>query len=497
MPARITVKAELASLLAKSQETTDANRRAQLQKDADRQADRKRLEAKKANEDAARKKPLEDPVGRNIFTAAMGGQPQVAYVGILATEDENARNQKIRIYTLNGQASAEVTVGVASSELGFSNRTRIENGVEVSFSSAGELIQPGCFNSSTGTQDALYNNTYSLSVDHDVKETGANHWYKITVLPVGGQRLICHVEFANELSINQITYSFSSSVGACQEFPHPEFPDTLPAGYGRNAYYYQGWEHSTSWSQERDRGSVTWIVSKSGLREITPPAGFADLARDAVPSDMLEHFVASRNAGTQTTQDGWGWEFGLVGLDPLPKWFFRNSTTETPLIVDEDNFDLITGGGPFGIKQHRPAISSYGMPDFEQGITTNPLVTYTAGIFSDLQVMLNDSYDPNAQPNFPPEGTPAYFPTAPAPTVGLALTNENDGVVGFQSLVPTANPNVFTRQSSKVAKLRFPQIPQDEANSAVENHIAWDWGNPAYCREQLLALGFSPADLTP
>ena len=26
---------------------------------------------------------------------------------------------------------------------------------------------------------------------------------------------------------------------------------------------------------------------------------------------------------------------------------------------------------------------------------------------------------------------------------------------------------------------------------------AWDWGNPAYCRSQLLALGFTTADLTP
>jgi len=26
---------------------------------------------------------------------------------------------------------------------------------------------------------------------------------------------------------------------------------------------------------------------------------------------------------------------------------------------------------------------------------------------------------------------------------------------------------------------------------------AWDWGRPAYCREQLLELGFAPADLVP
>ena len=80
MPAKITVRAELASLLAKSQELTDANRQSQLKKEADRREDQKRLKAKKANEDAARRKPLEDPVGRNIFTAAAGGGAPVALV---------------------------------------------------------------------------------------------------------------------------------------------------------------------------------------------------------------------------------------------------------------------------------------------------------------------------------------------------------------------------------------------------------------------------------
>jgi hypothetical protein len=29
------------------------------------------------------------------------------------------------------------------------------------------------------------------------------------------------------------------------------------------------------------------------------------------------------------------------------------------------------------------------------------------------------------------------------------------------------------------------------------NALAWDWSKPAYCRQQLLALGFTSADLTP
>lgn len=81
MPAKITVKVELAQLLAKAQATTDANRRAQREKEADKQEDRKRLEAKKAKEDAAKKKALEDPVVRPLRTAAMGRPRKVRFSG--------------------------------------------------------------------------------------------------------------------------------------------------------------------------------------------------------------------------------------------------------------------------------------------------------------------------------------------------------------------------------------------------------------------------------
>jgi hypothetical protein len=33
--------------------------------------------------------------------------------------------------------------------------------------------------------------------------------------------------------------------------------------------------------------------------------------------------------------------------------------------------------------------------------------------------------------------------------------------------------------------------------TTVIHYLAWDWGNPGYCRQQLLALGFKPSDLAP
>jgi hypothetical protein len=74
MPARITVKAELQSLLNKSQALTDANRLQQLETERRRREEVAQLAAKrrKEQEEARRRKEPEDRAGRNRRTAAMG-----------------------------------------------------------------------------------------------------------------------------------------------------------------------------------------------------------------------------------------------------------------------------------------------------------------------------------------------------------------------------------------------------------------------------------------
>jgi hypothetical protein len=46
------------------------------------------------------------------------------------------------------------------------------------------------------------------------------------------------------------------------------------------------------------------------------------------------------------------------------------------------------------------------------------------------------------------------------------------------------------------ARARINVTPPDATASHVVA-VAWDWGNPRYCRQQLLTLGFTAADLTP
>lgn len=83
MPARITVSV-LSELLGRSQALTDANREKLLERDAERRAQPKQLAAKKAKEDAQKRRRggIDDPTGRNIFTAP-AVLPRGGGVGVL------------------------------------------------------------------------------------------------------------------------------------------------------------------------------------------------------------------------------------------------------------------------------------------------------------------------------------------------------------------------------------------------------------------------------
>jgi hypothetical protein len=83
MPARITVKAELQSLLNKSQALTDANRLAQLNAEQRRREEVAQLAARERNARvaAARKKQEEDPTMRSRRTAAAGQRQDEFFIG--------------------------------------------------------------------------------------------------------------------------------------------------------------------------------------------------------------------------------------------------------------------------------------------------------------------------------------------------------------------------------------------------------------------------------
>lgn len=87
------------------------------------------------------------------------------------------------------------------------------------------------------------------------------------------------------------------------------------------------------------------------------------------------------------------------------------------------------------------------------------------------------------------------------PTFATALRYASDlppTVVTFSDVNGQDDPR-WKRLPRNPLIAQKPPAPQYAAQAAtwLAPYFYWDWGNPDYCREQLLALGFTTSDLTP
>lgn len=91
-----------------------------------------------------------------------------------------------------------------------------------------------------------------------------------------------------------------------------------------------------------------------------------------------------------------------------------------------------------------------------------------------------------------PTPTPPAFALAACQLDGTCVFDTINGGGDPYGWDLTRNPDadVPTYQKNRAASTAYPA-------GLFSSFSAWDWGNPAYCRSQLLALGFSEADLTP
>ena len=76
-----------------------------------------------------------------------------------------------------------------------------------------------------------------------------------------------------------------------------------------------------------------------------------------------------------------------------------------------------------------------------------------------------------------------YDKSNPYDVSEIKLTNE-------KYTVPITNSSVLSHPYNN-----YPGIGYDYTTTV--DLQAWDWGRPGYCRQQLYALGFTAADLTP
>jgi hypothetical protein len=417
MPARITVRAELQSLLSKSQELTDANRLSQLRKEADRREDLKRLAAKKAKEEATRKKPLQDPVGRNIRTAAMGQQGNPVAVGYEVGDDLYAQNGAGPIAigapgfpTLPGDSTV-----ITSEQL--PDEPEIPRTlVSPPYGWRAEAIYDSLFVSGTRYGGPPgFEVTISVTTQTQHKSSFESDSF---VLPVNRDTLIYCKWVRTKTNSSSIV---STSAGG------DVWTKTGTEIDGSTVYSLidiRPYDDSISTVTNGTPSAASvftfcCVIGKQSARVIPMPAA-------------LRTAIEARNPGTTwqaTTSSVWG-SFVSVG-SPQP-----------------------VGSDALSIRR------------FELGGGV------AAGVFEAL----------GAASVTPPSfalGACQLSGTCEADRYGFDLTRNPDATT------PTYQRN------------RAGDIVIPSGRTTAQLRAAWDWGRARYCREQLLALGFAPEDLTP
>jgi hypothetical protein len=125
MPARITVRAELQSLLDQSQALTDANRLKQLEAEARRRAELDQLAAKRAKQadEDTRRKQQADPTMGTRRTAAMGQQATTKFSGYFMKEFET---DAVRLSVRSGVKATAPTIFYADViDSGYANQSTV------------------------------------------------------------------------------------------------------------------------------------------------------------------------------------------------------------------------------------------------------------------------------------------------------------------------------------------------------------------------------------
>jgi hypothetical protein len=482
MPARITIKAELQNLLNKAQALTDANRLSQLEGERRRRAEREQLAAKKvkAEEEERRRRALDDPTMRNIRTAAMGQQQQLGIGAAWIDISNEGRQHEV---TMQDQ-SASASYSLDASPQGFGERSTVISGSD-----------PGWLEFPNAPYEPLL---YSY-----VAPWGGNEWYpgdpllgllgSTTIRPTLAREydyvssFVDEYIFAAPLKGNafvychwkRTTYSRLSgrTVGTTVTATFvptgetvilrvpsfgvpPEYEVVTPIEEDAEVPRYQYIPTFSKYKNELQQSGKQellethcFIATGSSIREIDMPANLGSILEAIAPTYTLSPLVVSGDEDT-------GFRVDAVPI-------------------------LTKVASPYITPQSGP-LTTFGSNS-----------SFTPGLYSVLRSPPKTNTTAIQTANWTQESGRAILRAAldgPPPTQ-LIASCQLPGTctatkLGFDVANYSAtNPLFFGRKQAL-------DVILPSANE-LPTMTVWDWGQPDYCRQQLLALGFSPADLVP
>lgn len=219
-----------------------------------------------------------------------------------------------------------------------------------------------------------------------------------------------------------------------------------------------------------------YVFSNSAIREITVPQTFKTAYMNSIWFNVWPPQVydpASTYTPTDLTAKYWytNWRASGYGMleaigDGDPGGFDSGYIIGTPAIYTMLNMTSF------------PAANfNSGLP-YSSWLTTFPQWAQT-NLFSDLT---------------PPEYQLGFCHTTGSCPVGQFDINKYPAP---PTVLPSSNPALWEESSIPPITYNSSLPYPDDTNGPDSFVFVWDWGQPEYCRQQLLALGFSEADLTP
>jgi hypothetical protein len=251
---------------------------------------------------------------------------------------------------------------------------------------------------------------------------------------------------------------------------------------GNPVYYHN---YTTDWTSDitQQSDSFNWVkciyVNDQTCREISSPQILYELFKDYLeePSasitwvyDTATNYIKGQNNGVYIIGPyADRLSFGVYSRSYFsgPYWFNRYRLWAFFATNDEENY-AITTPGIYKALQISPTDPRF---DFtNDAALTN--VSYVVNEFYEGSYANLPKFGLQTRYIFIPEYAPKYYRhdrTKQRPTYNGNLTGAD-----LAQLVESPKVRTINRQG-----------------------LVWDWNNPAYCRQQLLALGFTEADLTP
>ena len=219
-------------------------------------------------------------------------------------------------------------------------------------------------------------------------------------------------------------------------------------------------------------------ASQKTAREISTPAAVRNAVKDTYG---YSYYLQPGNIQTRFLQK---YSFGVLSPNDSS---YTGSVTVTRL--NSSATELILSNNPVGLISY--GTSSENLP------TTAAKNPTTPGVYT--WFALGNNRPANNNPNLTDAAwvKANYLANVETPKYGVRAqlyTETPETVDPYDFSWNTVSP-LTNNPAEVINKVKKSGIPQN--GSTLFDTRTWDWGNPEYCRQQALALGFTEADLTP